>query len=166
MVLRPSGLVIELLSTSTSSPRASRTIGGTLEHLKDLSNSLHGADLKLSLTSECFQQASKDPTRAPRDVNEHRNLRTQRTLMIADHHYTPKTNDRRTTRVQRNARSGRIIMITIHNRIIPPGYCAMPLVQPVGYRLGILVYRVVDDAESGAQQHQQQQSHQRDQHQQ
>ena len=49
-------------------------------------NTLHGADLKLSKTSECPQQASKHPTGAPRDVTEHCNQRTQRTPMIADHH--------------------------------------------------------------------------------
>ena len=59
---------------------------GAPEHLKELSNTLHGADLKLSKTSECLQQASKHPRGTPRAVTEHCNQRTQRTPMIADHH--------------------------------------------------------------------------------
>ena len=121
VVLWPSSLIMELLSTSTSSPRPSKTIlwssrtrqgalkhppwsrsearkdlkmlptsfqgpsrqprdwslsssarqralqeaprrsCGAAKHSTELSNSLHGADLKLAKTSECFQQAFKDP---------------------------------------------------------------------------------------------------------
>ena len=53
---------MELVSTSTSSPRRPCRAP---EHLKALSNSLHGADLKLSKISECFKQASKDPHGSP-----------------------------------------------------------------------------------------------------
>ena len=58
-------MIVSYRNSPPSCPGASKTICGALEHLKELSNSLHGADLKLPETSECSQQSSRDPRGSP-----------------------------------------------------------------------------------------------------
>ena len=73
--LWPHGLLdwsLGLEARQQALPKPPKRSCGAPEHLKELSNTLHGADLKLSKTSECLQQASKHPTGALRNVTEHR----------------------------------------------------------------------------------------------